>query len=781
MAAQAMNGIATVFAFTFRALVDFPDAIKVAIKDTTTDIETILIKDDPGIDGYAVSIDADGVGGTITVNDARSADYEITIYREYDETQESNYADYNSFPAETVEDGYDKGIMIDQQLTEILSRVPTLPITVYGIDLTLPIPEAGRPIGWNDAADGLTNYPSLLYQVKVDTAALPDFIGATGADGVLRVSGLLSYTDGGDFVTIGITNAAIDHDQLTNYLASEHFTMLDEDNMASDSDTQAATQQSIKKYVDDSVALQNEFVELTDTPAAYAGAALQIVRVNAAPDALEFVTLNAALVPITDSGLLYVATDVEGALAENRPLINANTLKVTNATHTGDVTGSGALTVDPTAITGKPAATVANGDLVLVADVDDSNNLKQVTAQAIANLGAGGSPITVQDEGTPLTTACTLFNFAGAGVTVTEPVADQVLVTIPGGGGGGATLELDVTQANAFSVGEWVYHNGTIWTLADASAADTAESIGVITAATGADFTVQFGGRVTGLSGLTAGQAHFLSETAGAITATAPATEGSVIKPVLIADSTTTGFIFNMRGIEVTSTTSWYQSFSNGDLSAGVLTVTHNLGHKYCQVQIYNNSDKMIMPDDITLVDANSLTVDLTSYGTLTGTWRVVVLDVGTTNSSVASDLSLAGQAAEDFAVFDGANWVAKGGVEKIKVGSFSKTMTDANGATAYTGVGFKPSYIEFTGAIGGIASVSHGASDGSNHYCSYKDNADATLDVVTTANPILIFHSASNTQRVTAVTFQSDGFTLTWSKDGTPTGTATIGYKAFR
>jgi len=42
--------------------------------------------------------------------------------------------------------------------------------------------------------------------------------------------------------------AQIDHDQLTNFSSTEHFTMLDEDNFASDSNTQAATQQSIKAY-----------------------------------------------------------------------------------------------------------------------------------------------------------------------------------------------------------------------------------------------------------------------------------------------------------------------------------------------------------------------------------------------------------------------------------------------------------------------------------------------------------------------------------------------------
>ena len=73
-----------------------------------------------------------------------------------------------------------------------------------------------------------------------------------------------------------------------------------------------------------------------------------------------------------------------------RSEVTANNAKVTNATHTGQVTGSGALTVDKTAITDQSAGTVASGDLVLISDVDDTNNLKKVTAQSIADLGGGG-------------------------------------------------------------------------------------------------------------------------------------------------------------------------------------------------------------------------------------------------------------------------------------------------------------------------------------------------------------------------------------------------------
>jgi len=77
----------------------------------------------------------------------------------------------------------------------------------------------------------------------------------------------------------------------------------------------------------------------------------------------------------------------------NNSDVTANTAKVTNATHTGEVTGSGVLTVDKTAITGKGAGTVATGDLILMSDIDDSNNLKKVTAQSIADLGGGGGTV----------------------------------------------------------------------------------------------------------------------------------------------------------------------------------------------------------------------------------------------------------------------------------------------------------------------------------------------------------------------------------------------------
>jgi len=64
-------------------------------------------------------------------------------------------------------------------------------------------------------------------------------------------------------------------------------------------------------------------------------------------------------------------------------------------------------------------------------------------------------------------------------------------------------------------------------------------------------------------------------------------------------------------------------TFTNASLSTGVLTITHNggLSAPYSVfLEIFNNSNIKIHPDNITGA-TNSVAIDLTSYGTLSGTW----------------------------------------------------------------------------------------------------------------------------------------------------------------
>jgi hypothetical protein len=66
--------------------------------------------------------------------------------------------------------------------------------------------------------------------------------------------------------------------------------------------------------------------------------------------------------------------------------IATNNAKVSNATHTGDVTGATALTIQPTAISGKTSKTTLAGTEELL--INDAGTLKKTTAQNIANLVA---------------------------------------------------------------------------------------------------------------------------------------------------------------------------------------------------------------------------------------------------------------------------------------------------------------------------------------------------------------------------------------------------------
>jgi len=154
--------------------------------------------------------------------------------------------------------------------------------------------------------------------------------------------------------------------------------------------------------------------------------------------------VSAVDIPIADAGAIITAVNVEAALQENRTAINlntaketnvttnlsegtatvttvdvnssdgtnatlvsasatraglltkakfdeivANTAKVTNATHTGDVTGATSLTVNKTAITGKTAVTAVGTDYVLISDASDTGNLKKAFVSDIYNTAYG--------------------------------------------------------------------------------------------------------------------------------------------------------------------------------------------------------------------------------------------------------------------------------------------------------------------------------------------------------------------------------------------------------
>jgi len=69
--------------------------------------------------------------------------------------------------------------------------------------------------------------------------------------------------------------------------------------------------------------------------------------------------------------------------------------------------------------------------------------------------------------------------------------------------------------------------------------------------------------------------------------------------------------------------------FIDGDLDIdGILTVTHNLNSNYVpMVKVMDNNDNVINnPDNIFIMDSNTIKVDLSSFRTLIGTWKLTVI-----------------------------------------------------------------------------------------------------------------------------------------------------------
>lgn len=71
-----------------------------------------------------------------------------------------------------------------------------------------------------------------------------------------------------------------------------------------------------------------------------------------------------------------------------------------------------------------------------------------------------------------------------------------------------------------------------------------------------------------------------------------------------------------------------FATFTDADLTAGVYTFNHGLGTEVVTVAVYEDAspDAMVIPDAVSVVDSNNTNIDLSSYGTISGNWRVIAI-----------------------------------------------------------------------------------------------------------------------------------------------------------
>lgn len=115
----------------------------------------------------------------------------------------------------------------------------------------------------------------------------------------------------------------------------------------------------------------------------------------------------------------------------------------------------------------------------------------------------------------------------------------------------------------------------------------------------------------------------------------------------------------------------------------------------------------------------------------------------------------------------------------KSKVKTATRDLTVATGDVAYTGIGFTPTAIIVFASIPAGYGESEGICDSAKAVMSinYQQAGLSTAD--TTA--FCVITTAGGNQSAIVKTLDADGFTLTWTKTSSPTGTASLIFLCLR
>lgn len=119
--------------------------------------------------------------------------------------------------------------------------------------------------------------------------------------------------------------------------------------------------------------------------------------------------------------------------------------------------------------------------------------------------------------------------------------------------------------------------------------------------------------------------------------------------------------------------------------------------------------------------------------------------------------------------------WSAAGAGLASKVKAETRDMTAASGNVAYTGYGFQPTALLILIELNAASPISIGFSDSAKALGAFVFPYYGLWEAL--AGRIISLDTASGAYQIvfTLVSYDADGFTLTWTKLGNPTGTANL------
>jgi hypothetical protein len=250
-----------------------------------------------------------------------------------------------------------------------------------------------------------------------------------------------------------------------------------------------------------------------------------------------------------------------------------------------------------------------------------------------------------------------------------------------------------------------------------------------------------------------------------------------------IASATTTDIgAATAEFIDVTGTTA---ITGLGTIAAGIVRTVRFTG----ALTLTHNGTSLILPGGANITTAANDTAIFRSLGS--GNWLCIEY-----KRQSGFPVVLGGTAPADISVPDevyGSGWngslevPTKNAVyDKIEAiqqkafGSFTRDITTASGTQVVTGVGFTPTKVNFKMVLssGAGPNMSIGDDVSSSRNCLF----DSGSGNYSCSNSFSIYSygaAGANLYQGLITAFSGDGFTITWTKTGTPTGTITIFYMA--
>lgn len=189
------------------------------------------------------------------------------------------------------------------------------------------------------------------------------------------------------------------------------------------------------------------------------------------------------------------------------------------------------------------------------------------------------------------------------------------------------------------------------------------------------------------------------------------------------------------------------------------------LNLKASTIHASTNKGTPIDADEICALDST------TSFSLIRITWA----NLKTTLGGIFA--TLAGSASQVFSV--GTATSAAHATRKDQVVTsyasitITRDLTVASGNVAYTGLGGRPKLLRFYNGHSATNASSIGESNAVFNVCKSIDYAN-NVGTLNTAC-IAAYQGAGANQLAVCAALDADGFTLTWTKTGSPTGTSTI------